>query len=53
MQQFKGSITKQVGCSIWQKSFYDHIIRNEIEYKEIWQYIDTNPIKWQDDEYFV
>ena len=35
---------------IWQKSFYDHIIRNEKSYLEIWQYIDENPLKWQEDE---
>ena len=34
---------------IWQKSFYDHIIRSEQEYSEIWRYIDDNPIKWQTD----
>ena len=35
MKQFKGSITKQVGRSIWQKSFYNHGIRNQQDYKEI------------------
>lgn len=51
MKQFKGSITKKVGFSIWQKSYYDHIIRSEEEYWHIWQYIDENPAKWNDDEY--
>ena len=37
MKQFKGSITKQVGRPIWQKSFYDHGIRNQQDYNEIWQ----------------
>ena len=45
MKQFKGSITKQVGRSIWQKSFYDHGIRNQQDYNEIWQYIENNPLK--------
>ncbi len=53
VQQFKGSISKQVGFSLWQKSFYDHIIRNEREYQEIWQYIDTNPKRWEEDEYYI
>lgn len=52
MQQFKGSISKQVGFPMWQKSFYDHIIRNEEEYQKIWEYIDTNPLKWQEDCYY-
>lgn len=52
IKQFKGVITKKIGESIWQRSFYDHIIRNENEYIQIWDYIDTNPIKWADDEYY-
>ncbi|MEM5775288.1 MAG: transposase [Anaerolineaceae bacterium] len=43
IQQFKGSITKRIGESIWQKSFYDHIIRDDEDYGNIWQYIDMNP----------
>jgi REP element-mobilizing transposase RayT len=38
---------------IWQKSYHDHVIRNEQGYKKIWEYIDTNPLKWQEDLYFV
>ena len=41
------------GRKIWQASFYDHIIRNEQEYLKIWNYIDTNPAKWEDDEYYT
>ena len=37
---------------LWQRSFYDHIIRTEQEYAEVWQYIDTNPLKWQEDTYY-
>ena len=46
IKQFKGSITKQVGRPIWQKSFYDHGIRNQQDYNEIWQYIENNPLKY-------
>ena len=46
IKQFKGSITKQVGRPIWQKSFYDHGIRNRQDYKEIWEYIENNPLKY-------
>ncbi|HBL84560.1 MAG TPA: hypothetical protein DDZ99_06570 [Clostridiales bacterium] len=52
IKQFKGSITKQIGFSIWQKSFYDRIIRNEKGYREVWQYIDENPTKWQNDCFY-
>ena len=45
VQQLKGYVTKQLGRSIWQISFYDHIIRNEYDYEEICNYIDQNPIR--------
>ena len=46
MKQFKGSTTKQVGRPIWQKSIYDHGIRNQQDYDEIWAYIENNPLKY-------
>ena len=39
-------VSKQVGKSIWQKSFYDHGIRNQQDYDEIWKYIENNPLKY-------
>jgi len=53
VKQYKEYITKQIGFSIWQKSFHDHIIRTEAEYQKIWQYIDQNPARWADDCYFA
>ena len=43
----------QCGVSVWQKSFYEHIIRNEEDYQRIWQYIDENIAKWTDDKYYI
>ncbi len=31
---------------LWQKSYYDHIIRNQADYNEVWEYIENNPAKW-------
>ena len=45
VKQFKGAVTKRIGCSIWQRSFYEHVIRNEQDYLETWEYIDANPLK--------
>ena len=39
-------ISKQTGIAIWQKSFYEHTIRNQNDYNEIWEYIENNPIKY-------
>jgi GNAT superfamily N-acetyltransferase/REP element-mobilizing transposase RayT len=49
----KSVVTKQIGYSIWQRSYHEHIIRNEKEYQHTWQYIDNNPAKWVEDDYFV
>ena len=35
--------------TIWQKSYYDRIVRNQKEYDQIWQYIDQNPLRWEFD----
>ena len=43
---FKRFCNKECGENIWQRSFYDHIIRNQQDYNEIWQYIENNPRKW-------
>ena len=34
---------------IFQASFHDHIIRGEKDYEKIWEYIDTNVLKWEND----
>jgi len=52
VRHFKGYTTRAIGESIWQKSFYDHVICDESDYDNIWNYIDTNPDEWQEDEYF-
>jgi REP element-mobilizing transposase RayT len=35
---------------IWQRNFYEHIIRNETAYQNIWNYIQHNPTKWEEDQ---
>ena len=50
----KYQMTKQVdaqidlnGSKLFQRSYYDHVIRNQQDYDEIWQYIENNPRKWK------
>ena len=38
---------------VWQTSFHDHIIRGEKDYLKIWNYIDTNPQKWNEDCFYI
>ena len=50
--QMKRWVSKQAGFSCWQKSYYEHIIRNEREYQNICEYIENNPLKWELDKYY-
>ena len=52
VQQLKGVITKQIGQSVWQKLFHDHVIRGDADYLKIWEYIDNNPAKWEEDCFY-
>ena len=49
----KGTVTKNTEAGIWQKSFYDHIIRNEDDYFRICEYIRLNPAVWGSDIYYL
>ena len=49
----KGTVSKYAGFPVWQKGFYDHVVRNEKDYQEIWNYIDGNPGKWTEDKLYI
>ena len=56
--QYKMSVTKKIrekmpGFQVWQRSFYDHVIRNQSGYEKIWAYIENNPLKWEEDCFYV
>ncbi len=38
---------------LWQRNYYEHIIRNEKSYRVIAEYICNNSLKWQDDKYYA
>lgn len=53
----KMNTTKQIHgidnkVDVWQRGYHDHIIRNEKEYLEISEYIETNCLKWELDKYY-
>ena len=52
LRTWKTLITKEIGESIWQRSYYDHIIRNEADYIAVRRYIENNPAKWCEDKYY-
>ena len=52
VKQFKGYVSKTVNEPIWQKRFYDHVIRGREDYEEISRYIYENPENWEKDELY-
>jgi len=38
------------GVPFWQRNYYEHIIRNEAEWQNIWDYIQINPLRWEEDQ---
>ena len=49
---FKSGVSRELGFSVWQRSFNDHVIRGEEDYRKIWEYIENNPAKWAMDKYY-
>lgn len=45
------SIRQTPGKKIWQRNYYDHIIRDENEYDQITEYIKSNPKNWKTDDH--
>lgn len=43
---FKSGASRKIGRSIWQRSFHDRVIRDEVELTAIRQYIKGNPLRW-------
>ena len=51
-REYNKTVSEEKRNKLWQKSFYDEIIRNQKAYDEISKYIFENPIKWKEDELF-
>ena len=49
----KRMCNKEIGKNIWQRSYHDRVIRGDAEYDMIWEYIDTNPLRWELDCFYT
>ncbi len=54
---YKAGVSREVrkvipDMKVWQRSFYDHVIRDQQDYENIWNYIENNPLKWKDDRFY-
>ena len=50
---YKCAVSKRVGKSIWQRNYWEHVIRDGDDYREIANYINGNPRTWDADKLFV
>lgn len=49
----KRMTNRTAGVQLWQRGYYDHIIRDQLDYDTIWHYIDENPAKWPHDQFYT
>ncbi|HND78647.1 MAG TPA: hypothetical protein PLN79_15280, partial [bacterium] len=56
---FKSATTKRINqlrntprLPVWQRNYYEHIIRNDASYHQITEYIRLNPARWEEDRLF-
>ncbi len=57
IRRYKSATARQIniirstpGMPVWQRNYFEHIIRNEIEMDNIWEYIRNNPVRWAFDK---
>ena len=55
VRTFKAAVTRRAGqelnsSNIWQRNYYEHILRDQRDYERIANYIASNPVNWADDE---
>ena len=60
VQNFKSVSTRFInqarqvsGVHVWQRNYYEHIIRDDREWERIRQYIHDNPVCWEEDREYV
>jgi len=53
IRSFKSAVTKRInqqrktpGGSVWQRNYYEHVMRDEAALARIRDYIGTNPLRW-------
>ena len=50
---FKRFTNRRCSIQLWQRSYHEHVIRNEDDYRQIWEYIENNPVRWVEDRYYI
>ena len=55
--QYKSGVTREIrklcpNQNVWQRSYHDHVIRDQKGFEKIWTYIENNPLKWEEDCFY-
>lgn len=50
---YKSAVSKQLGFSVWQRNYYEHIIRDANDHARIDDYIVSNPAQWLNDKFYM
>lgn len=57
VRSFKSSVTRRTNRAsehssvlLWQRNYYEHVVRDEADYERIEEYIQNNPRRWDEDE---
>ena len=56
--QYKSGVSRRIrqiksNMEIWQRSYHDHVIRDQKSYEMIWLYIEANPLNWNKDCFYM
>jgi len=49
VRKFKARVSQLAGHPVWQRNYYEHVIRDEKDYQRIAEYIWENPLNWEID----
>nr|VFJ56152.1 MAG: REP element-mobilizing transposase RayT [Candidatus Kentron sp. DK] len=59
IRSFKSAATKRInesggapGGKLWQRNYWEHIVRDEMELHHVREYIQHNPIRWESDRLY-
>ena len=53
VRSYKACVSRELGEKIWQRGYYEHVIRNSTDYLSHVKYIVENPLRWVYDKYYI
>ena len=53
VSSLKRFTNRETGEKLWQTSYHDHVIRDDNDFLEHWNYLVSNPARWAEDIYYL